>query len=180
MSKAWESAKRGRERVERTLESQRAAAGKAQERGSAAVERAEEALRKAQERLAQAQARAAQQEAKHRAKVEATEKRLAESTARVAALEAGTQKTQAGAARQTKAWVLVGETGRHELPAAVRDDLDALLTRRAKVVLGDMTAGRIFDALGLDAPAEEYLLQIPGRKGYVARLLDEGMEFVRN
>jgi hypothetical protein len=184
------------ERFTRSLASKEARLEKTRERMAKRAVSAEAKLSKARMALAKAQARVEAAEAalaktkvgaetlitKQTEDVSKARERLeaAHAAAQAKAIPApsAARVTAAPRASRPKDWVISHEAADVAVPPGIRSSLNAFLRRRARVTLDNEFAGRLFDVLGIDQ-AQTLLLTIPGRKGYVATVVEGGLEFVR-
>jgi hypothetical protein len=182
------------ERFTKSLASKEARLERTRERMAKRAAGAEARLAKAREALAKAQARVEAAEAalaKAREDAEAlitkqtddvskARERLeaARATAQAMPAKSAARVTTAPRASRSKDWVVSHEAGGVVVPPGIRSSLNAFLGRKARVTLDNEFAGRLFDVLGIDQ-ATTLLLTIPGRKGYVATVVEDGLEFVR-
>jgi hypothetical protein len=140
-------------------------------KAQARVEAAEAALAKAREDAEALITKQSDDVSKARERLEA-----ARATAQAMPAKSAARVTTAPARR--KEWVVLYDGGKVAVPPGIRSSLNSFLGRKARVTLDTEFAGRLFDVLGIDQ-ATTFLLTIPGRRGYVATVVEDGLEFVR-
>jgi hypothetical protein len=180
------------ERFTKSLASREARLEKTRERMAKRAVSAEAKLAKVREALVKAQARVEAAEAALATAKSDAEALITKQTDDVAKarerLEAARATAQAmpakSAARVTtaparrKEWVVLYDGGEVAVPLGIRASLNAFLGRKKRVTLDNEFSGRLLDVLGIEE-CDALLLTIPGRRGYVATVVEDGLEFVR-